>query len=95
MPKKNKLEELRQLDWICGQAKHLNNIYRDKRKEFPKGTIERLMVERITEHYQQIIHGACGLFNIGTEISATEYLPREMIEIKDYAEWLKKQPSTV
>jgi hypothetical protein len=94
MVKKTKLEEIKQLDWICGQAKHLLEVYQEERKKFPKNSIERLFFEKIAGYYNNIATGSCSLFELATEVSQTEYLPREMIEIKDYKEFIEKEVST-
>jgi hypothetical protein len=92
--KKSDLENLTSLDQICESAKHLTEVYLKKRLEFEKESVERLFTERIAAHYQQIAHGACSLFDIGVEVATTEYLPRELLPIKDYKEFLAKTPST-
>jgi hypothetical protein len=54
-----------------------------------------LFFEKIADYYQKIAYGACSLFEISTKISETEFLPREMIESKDYKDFLKREASTV
>jgi hypothetical protein len=94
MVKKNKLEKIENLDWICQQAKHLLNVYLDERKKFQKQSVERLFFEKIAGYYNSVAHGACSLFELATEVSQTEYLPREMVEIEDYKKWIQQEAST-
>ena len=95
MAKKAELEKTETLDWLCGQATHLANVYISDRLKFSKGTVERLFFEKIADYYQKIAYGACSLFEMTTRISETEFLPREMTEIKDYKDFIKKEVSPV
>ena len=83
------------MDWLCGQATHLAKVYINDRLKFNKNTVERLFFKKISDYYQKIAYGACSLFEMSTKITETEFLPREMLESKDYKDFLKREASTV